>query len=222
MDFTIALTDWLSLLAVIFAFIISIIHRDRKNLFPIQLYIIASLIINLLLKIFDYFPENQSFVNLKFAATNIYSLLEIAILYYFIYSNLRIIKFRISMIILFILYIFFYALLWSGRKNGFFLYVPILYGIENILIIASCFFYIIETLKSDLQTNFKKDAAFIVICGLLFYFGITTPFFFCYFMWTTIVPGFNKLFIIFSLSFYTLLFISFTKAYSCPLPEQKQ
>ena len=200
----------------------SIIHRDRKNLFPIQLYIIASLIINLLLKIFDYFPENQSFVNLKFAATNIYSLLEISLLYYFFYGIVRIKKYHLVLIILFVLYILIYVLYWGSKKFSIYSLAPDLYGFENIFIMAPCFFYIFEILKSDLVTNLKTDTNFIVICGILFYFSITAPFYFSYTIWNAILPELNKLFIIFNLSFYSLLFISFTKAYLCPLPEQKQ
>ena len=113
------------------------------------------------------------------------------------------------------------ALHWIIKVKGIFTFVPNLFGFEGILIIVPCFFYIYEILKSDSYIDLKNNAHFIVICGILFYFGITIPSYFSWYNLYYLSPQFIKIVIVTNYTFYTILFISFMKAYLCTASEKK-
>jgi hypothetical protein len=54
------ITDWFSLIAIIIALIISVIYRNKKELFPIQVYIVVSFVFNFIAKIFDSYPKKTT------------------------------------------------------------------------------------------------------------------------------------------------------------------
>jgi hypothetical protein len=221
MEIIFTIFDWLYIPAIIAALIVSIVHKNKTHLFPIKLYIIISLCVNTIIKISDLIPSNQFLVMTNHIILNIYSILEIGLLYYFIYGILKGKGFRKTLIIFFGLYLFLYACIWIFTQKPFFLTEGPPFAFENLLVSASCFFVIYEYMNSDLLLDFKTDANFIIICGMLFYFSITTPFYFGYSILESATPNFFKMFSILNFAFYSLLFISFTKAYLCPLPERK-
>jgi hypothetical protein len=216
------ITDWFSLITIIAALIISVIYRDKKELIPIQVYIVVSFIFNFIAKIFDSYPKNSTYNHIGEVALNIYSLLEIAILYYFLFVRIKGNKFRITIIIFFATYLLICFAFWTIRKNAFFAFSPDLFGIECLLITIPCLFYIYEILKSDLPVNLNSDINFIITCGILFYFSISIPSYFSWYNLTLIAPGIVRILILFNSFFYTVLFFSFMKAYLCPIPNQKQ
>ena len=215
------LFDWLYIPAIIVALIVSLVHKNRTHLFPIKLYIIVSLCVNIIIKISDLLPGNQFLAIINHIILNIYSILEIGLLYYFVYGILNGKHFRITLIVFFGLYLFLYASIWIYTQKPFFLTEGPPFAFENLLVTVPCLFVIYEYMNSDLIIDFKSDANFIIICGMLFYFSITTPFYFGYSILENLTPNFFKIFSILNFAFYSLLFISFTKAYLCPLPEQK-
>jgi len=221
MDIAYILCDWLYIPAIISSLIASFIQRNKKHLFPIQLYIIISLIVNIIIKISDFLPRTTISVTINHVILNIYSIVEIALLYNFIYGILKKKKFKILLFIFFAVYLSIYASLWISTQKPFFLTEGPPFAIENLLVTIPCFFVIYEIMISDLVLDFKSDENFIIICGILFYFSITTPFYFGYSILERITPGFFKIFSILNFVFYALLFFSFTKAYLCPLPERK-
>src|SRR4051812_34591 len=99
------ITNWLSLLAIVIAFIISIRFKDRKSLLPIKLYIFVSIVANLIFNVFDTFLSNSSFRNLEQITFNIYSLLEISLIYYFLLIRVKGKAFRATMFTSLVLYI---------------------------------------------------------------------------------------------------------------------
>jgi|SRR5450432_1083487 len=221
MDLAISIEGWISLTILTIAFIISLIHRGKKDLLPIQLYIVVSIILNLFSNILNFLPENGTYKHIGESSVNTHSILEIFFIYTFLYLRIRSIKFRNTMIIFFIFYISICLILWT-HFNSFGSFLPDLFGIEGILIIIPSLIYIYEIFKSDLVLDFKSDANFIVTCGILFYFSITTPICFCWYNLYHIALGFNKI-LIFSISiFFMILIISFMKAYLCPIRNLQQ
>jgi hypothetical protein len=215
------ITNWLSLTVIIIAFIITLYYRNRKNLIPIKLYIIVSIVANLVLNIFDSFFSKSHHRNVEQAAFNIYSLIEFSLIYYFLFVRIKGKWFRTVMFISLCLYISICILSWSLNYRIFFSFTPDLLGVEGILITISCLFYIYEILKTDLNVDLKSDANFIATCGILFYFSLSIPTYFSWYNLHYLAPGFEKITILANSIFYTILFISFMKAYICPIPNQK-
>jgi hypothetical protein len=221
MDIAITITYWILFLSIIASFVVSLVHREKKDLIPIQLYIIVSLLVNGILNIFEVFSIYRNNGEFESVIVNIYSILEITILYYYLYIRIKKPKFLITMKIFLIVYFSICTILWTIKVKGVYSFTPNLYGFEGILIIVPCFFYMYEILKSDFLLDLKTNANFIVTCGILFYFGITIPSYFSWYNLYYISPGFIKIIILTNYIFYTILFISFMKAYLCTAPEQK-
>jgi hypothetical protein len=222
MELAINIADCLAILSILIAFIVSLTRRNDKTLFTIQLYIIVSLIVNIFLEITEIIPTYDPTGRIASVVSNIYSLIEISLLLYFINGNLRGKGFRATLKILLLLYFSICLLIWTSKYQALFFIVPHLFGIENFLIVVACLFYFYEVLNSELVLNFKSDAIFIVTCGLLFYFSIMTPLLFSYFIWVNVAPELNQIVRIMNMMFYSILFISLMKAYLCPSPKQKQ
>ncbi len=53
-------------------------------------------------------------------------------------------------------------------KEFIFLFDPMLFGIEGILLLIPCLFYIFELLKSNLVIDLKSNPNFISTCGCYF------------------------------------------------------
>jgi hypothetical protein len=222
MDLAINIADWLAIISIIIAFIISLKHRDNRALLPIQFYIIISLVVNIFLEITEILPNYDPLGTIASAVANIYSVIEISLLFYFIHNNLRRKEFRAILKILLLFYFSICILIWTSKYHALFYIVPHLFGIENFLITITCLFYFYEVLNSELVLNFKSDAIFIAICGILFYFSIMTPILFGYFIWVNVAPELNQIIRIMNMMLYAILFISLMKAYLCPSPKQKQ
>lgn len=220
MDLAITIADWVFFLSIIAAFIVSIIHREKKDLRPIQLYIVVSIVLNATLKIIEAFSSTNK--NIETAIINIFSTLEITILYYYLVKRITRMKFQISMLIFLATYFLACIILWTVKEEGVFFYSPNLFGVEGFLLTIPCLFYVLEILNSDTYFDLKANEHFIVSCGILFYFSITIP---SYFGWYNLYysdPTFYKLVIISNYIFYTVFFITIIKAYLCttikPLP----
>src|SRR5450432_1040344 len=207
------IVNWLSLVTIIIAFVISVLYQSRKNLLPIQLYIIVSIVANLILNIFDLLPIKSSYKNIEQVSFNIYSLLEISLIYYFLFIRIKGKWFHITMLISFLIFISICVIGWTFNNKLFFSFAPDLSGVEGLLITVACLFYIYEILKSDLNIDLKSDANFIVTCGILFYFSVSIPTYFSWYNLHYMAPEFQKIIILANSIFYTTLFISFMKAY---------
>jgi len=214
--------DWIALIAIITTFIISLKSRNCKNLQPIKLYIFFSVVFNLTIKITDILPQTKVVTNIAHITLNIFSILEFTLIYYFLYSRIIGVRFRKSMIVIFIIYIAFFIIIWTFIPNSFTSFIPPLFGFEGLLITIPCFFYIYEILRSDLTINLNSDANFIITCGTLFYFCISIPTYLSWHNLFYLAPGIDKILLLSNSIFYAILFVSYMKAFLCNIQAQKQ
>jgi len=134
------ITDWISLFVIMSALITSFVYGNRKNLLSIRVYIIASFIFNLIAKVFDYHSKNDSYNYIGEIVLNIFSLLEISLLYYFLFTRIKNYKFRIIIIIFLLTYYSTCIIFWAVKKNSFYAFSPDLFGVECLFIVIPCFF----------------------------------------------------------------------------------
>jgi hypothetical protein len=221
METAIKITNWLSLTVIVIAFFFTLHNSERKNLIPIKIYIILSIVANLIMNVFDSFFPLSHHRNFEQAAFNICCLLEISLIYYFLFTNIKGKWFRAIGSISLFLYISICVLCWLINDRIFYSFTPDLLGVEGLLITGYCLFYIYEILRSDINTDLKTDANFIVTCGILFYFSLSVPTYFSWYNLHYLAPSFEKITILANSIFYTILFISFIKAYLCPIPNRK-
>jgi hypothetical protein len=215
------ITDWISLSVIMAALTISFIYRKKRELLSIRIYIIVSFAFNFIAKIFDYFSENPAYQHVGIVSLNIFSLLEISILFFFLFVRIKSQKYRKVIIILFTSYITLCIFFWAVKKNSFYTFTPDLIGIECLLLVIPCLFYIFEILNSDSTVNLGSDANFIITCGILLYFSISVPSYFSWYNLRLIAPGILRILLLSNSFFYTILFFSFMKAYLCIVPNQK-
>jgi hypothetical protein len=220
MDSVNNILEWLCVATILISLFFGFQSKNRANLKPIILYVAISLVLNIFLKTNEFFLTVKQQDRYTSAAMNIYSGLEISLLSYFLYCQIWNPKFRKIIVTFFSLYISFSTIIWCFSPNGIYKTIPDLFGIENLFLTTACLFYLYEFIKSDLVIDFKSDPKFIVTCGILFYFSISIPVFFN--GHNLAVMGFMKTFFFLSNFFYILLFISFIKAFLCPIQEEKQ
>jgi len=167
-----------NLLAMAATLGLSFYAQKNKELSLIGKYITVSLFLNIWLKIADYLPQNIVYQNITGLSTNIYSVVEFSLIYLFLFRLITAAKFHTLLKIFYALFISISFAIWIGYKGSIFGNISPLYGLENILITTACFLYLFEILKSEEIIDFKSDPKFISVCGILFYFSITIPFFF--------------------------------------------
>ena len=212
--------NWISLSVIIMAFIMTLRYPKRENLAPIKLYIFVSIIANLVLNFFDIFLSKGYYRSIEQVAFNIYSILEIFLIFYFLFFRIKSKRLRTIMLISFLLYISIYISSWILNHKLFFSFIPEYLGLEGIIITICCLFYMFEILKSDIKIDLKSDSNFIATCGILFYFSLSIPTYFSWYNLRYFAPGFHQITILANSIFYSILFISFMKAYICPIPNQ--
>jgi hypothetical protein len=211
--------EWLSILVMLTTLVFSLIHRNKKNLFLIQIYIIVSLILNVLLKMLEYMPENKFTSYYSSLLVNIYSIIEITLISLFLLPLVNGRKSKATIKILYLIYISICATIFIAFKDGIFANMSLIFGLENLFIAVPCLLYIFEMIKSDDTIDLKSNSNFIAVCGIFFYFCITIPFFFA--NYSALRLGLYKFFSLLNTTFYILLFVSFLKAYLCPLQESR-
>ena len=221
MDIATNITYWIYLFSITTSLVVSFINGKKKDLVPIQVYIIVSFLVNGALKVAEILSIEKQFDEAESAIVNIYSILEISILYYYFFKRISRREFHISMRIFLLIYYSACSILWYFEAKGIYYFSPFLFGLEGLLITIPCFFYIYEIFRSDLRIDLRSNSNFIVTCGILFYFGVTIPSYLSWYNLYNVAPEALKVTIILNYSFYTLLFISFSKAYICTVPQQK-
>jgi hypothetical protein len=219
---TINILGWLTLGLLITAFAISIFRKGNKGLFPIQIFIVISIITYLITDIISIKPITENHRNFWQALVNINSIFEIALIHIFLYARIKSKLFRNIILIFSLVYICISLFIWYVIDKAFFSFMPDLFGIEGILILIPCLFYVFELLRSDLEIDLRSNPNFIVTCGLLFYFSITIPIWFSWYNLYFITMKFNNTLILVITISFIILIISFTKAFLCPVQNQKQ
>ena len=214
------LSEWIVLITSITALVFSIVYRSKKSIRPIQFYIIISVVNSVFLKSFDFLPSLANHIEIIRIVVNTYSLLEISSIFYFYFIQFKLKKYRDTLIVLYSLYIGCCMIFWliKGMTVSF---IPANFGIENLLITIASLYYIFTFLKSGELIDFKSSPGFFASCGILFYFSITTPYFVIYSILSSASISYTDEFSNVNYLSYSLLFISFIKAYLCPKPKFK-
>ena len=216
------ITDWFSLFVILGALITSFIYGNRKDLLSIRVYIITSFIFNLIAKVFDYRSKSFSYQYISEIVLNIFSILEISLLYYFFYTGIKNHKLRITIVFLLLTYFSTCIIYWVVKKNSFYAFSPDLFGLECLFLVIPCLFYLFEILNSELPFNLNSNPNFIMTCGILFYFSISAPSYFSWHNLSLMTPSYLRILILSNSIFYAILFFSFMKAYICTIPNLKR
>src|ERR1700759_1974290 len=99
MDLTIEIAQWILILSTSVAFLISSFFRRNKELRPIQLYIFLLFVVNVSMRLLIYLSKPDSYKYLSTSIINLFSVLEIIIIYYFLYFKIKRSGFRILMLL---------------------------------------------------------------------------------------------------------------------------
>lgn len=213
-------TDWILTVTTLVSFIISWTHRRHKQLFLIQIYITASLVVDLLSSLTELvFLDSKIWREIDCVSLNLFSILEITIIYLYIIKTIGRKLFRTGMKILYMIYICFCIIIWLSFPKALISNTPHLYALEGIIITVFCLLYFYELMHLPPKEEIWNKPDFWVISGLLFYFSITCPF---YMLLNGLnsTPLANIIFSSFNYCLYTILFISLIKAYLCPFRVQ--
>ncbi len=210
-----------SLIFTFAALFISIVRRDKKYLLPIQLYIIICVIVATIDLVFTIFVNDYSH-HLLSAIQNVETILELILIHYFFYTRLQRKGFRNTLIIFTLTFLIICGVFWLKIEKSFFSFAPAILGVEGLFITTASLFYLYEILNNDLVIDLKSNSNFIIACGILFYFGITIPIFFAWYSLYYLSPGSDQILTITNQICFTILIISFMKAYLCPVPNQQQ
>jgi hypothetical protein len=207
----------LNALAILMALVLSI-TRKNKNLRPVQLYLLSSMLFFLITTI----PEHTPFGKIShYRLANSSVLVEISILYYYFYTLLTRQRQRQWLVICFLAFTSLVLYFWLGPTHAFDRFWGTLYGLENLFITIPCFFYFYQVFKSDTVTDFKTNPHFFVVSGLLFFYATTFPFYITYKIMYVVTPDLFMGLVIINHILSLILYSTIIKAYLCPQPAQK-
>lgn len=215
-------TDWILTATTLVSLVVSLVHRVHKQLFLIQIYIVASLFIDVLSTIRELlFSDSKLWLAINCATLNFYSISEIILIALFI-SNV-IPKKNINKIIktLCCIYVTFCVSLWLYFPTAITSDLHYLFALEGIFITIFCLFYFYEIIHTGFSIDISQDSNFIAICGILFYFSTSVPYYFSSYKLLELSPDSFIIYDCINYFFYTILFLSFIKAYLCPVLLQK-
>ena len=214
-------TDWILTATTLVSLVISWTHRAHKQLFLIQIYIIASLFIDVLSSITELlFSNNKLWLDMDCLAFNLFSILEISVIFLFISKKIYKRKIRHILKALFSIYIILCVITWMSFPKAIISNIPYLFGLEGIIISTICLLYFYDLMQSPPAERIWGRPDFWVISGLLLYFSTTCPFYLALddLKYTPVI---NITFTSINYCLYTLLFIAFIKAFLCPIRIQK-
>src|SRR5450755_1686878 len=97
MDIAYKIAGLVSFLVLIVGLTISNIHKDKRDMFPIRLYIILATIVYVV-NIFDFLVRNAITEKLNQIVLNIFSIFEISLIYTFLFARIKRIRFRNLMV----------------------------------------------------------------------------------------------------------------------------
>ena len=214
-------TDWILTVTTLISFIVSWTRRNHKQLFLIQIYITASLIVDILSTLTELiFMDNKVWHEIDCASLNLLSILEITLIFLFVIKIITRRAIRKCMIVLYITYGSFCTSIWLSFPRAFISNTPLLYAMEGVIITIFCLLYFYDLMHSISNDEIRKKPDFWAISGILFYFSITCPF---YMLMKGLhsTPFVNVIFTCIDYCLCTILFISFIKAYLCPIRVQR-
>lgn len=209
-------TDWILVVTTLICLIVSWNHRDQKQLFFIHIYIVASLILDILASITEViFYDKWPWQEINSVALNVYTLLEFTLIYLFILQSISRRKILFVIKILYTSYLLVVVGFWAISPGRLALNFPHLFALEGMIITIFCLLYFYEFIKSNSFEDIQKNSHFISISGILFYFSTTVPYYFSAFSLLQISPSFSNTYSCINYCLYTILFLTFIKAYLC-------
>ncbi len=221
MDLTIKLLERITQILMILTLFFGWRRRKNKSIYPIQLYIVSLFAISFIDIFHNSFNDSQ-FKQIESVSMNVFSILEISLIYYFLYHRISGTKSRFIIKILWLIYLLLCGIIWISEKNFIFSFTPDLFGFESILILIPCLINIFEILKSDFKTDLKKDPNFIATCGVLFYFSVSIPTYFSWYPLYYQFREFENILLLSNVVYSIILIMTFMKSYLCLIPDQQQ
>jgi hypothetical protein len=215
------ISNWINSVLIAIAFIIALLSKKKKELFIIQVYLTMTFLAMIPLNICDFVSEDNWLIKLRPPILNLSSLLEITLIYLFIYKNLTKSSFRTWMIIFYSIFISLCAIIWLGKRHAFMSVMPDLFGFENLFISIAAGFYFYETIKANFFIDIKTNPVFIILSGILFFFGASTPIAFSIYTLTVLMPATGLIFLSVNSFLGSIFFFAIIKAYLCNIPVQK-
>jgi hypothetical protein len=194
------------------------IFRNNRELNPIRFYLLES-IISMVSMIF--IPHTAFGLRIHHMEFNIFSFLDLSILYYYFRNLTQGRSLRRFLLGSFLTVAGICIYFWISPRFGISTFMPTLYGIQNLFITLPCLLYIYELFKSEEEVDLKTNPHFYIACGFLFFYATTFPFYMTYKTLYDITPeilhGLNSVQSFLSI----ILFFTILKAFLCPYPEQK-
>lgn len=206
-------------LTLLITMVVSLVHRGHKELQPIRvwlLYGVADELVDWVVKL----SNPTAYHSYRAIHTNLETLISLTLLYVFFNSIIPRTFFRISMLVMYLSYLIACAIIWFPLHH-FKNFNGSLVGFNYFCIAIPCVFYFYDLLRSELETDLKKDPVFYVVCGIFCYYAVAVPFSITYKILYDATPGVMGFLIITSNIFDLVLKIFIIKAFLCPVQELK-
>jgi len=207
-------------LAFLLVIAISLIYRRNRELNPIRFYFVESLIGTLIMFIIPYYSGSGA-MQLRYLQFNIGGITDLIVIYYYFWSILTSDVLRRFLEICFVLVILICIYFLVSPPNGFYKFLPVLYGILNFFIIIPCLLGIYELFRSDEVYDLKINPHFYISCAFLFFYGTTFPFYMTFDKLYHATPGLLRALVGVESSFRIIMYLTIMKAFLCPYPAPK-
>lgn len=148
-------------------------HRETKYLFIYAAASFTETLISIIIS--TWYPEARE-MGVSNMFINVFLIIEIAVLYHFYLQVFRLVRVRIILKTILIMYVTSMISVWLIR-NSFHKDAGIFFILQAILILIPGLYYFFEIAKSSSRTNLLSDPVFLVMIGILLYFGCTLPLF---------------------------------------------
>ncbi len=204
-------------LCLVAAFITSQVRKTRE-LRPITFMLLNDIVFNILIIFYGSFYDDRPVWN---SITNLGGVTDVFFIYYYIFSILWFPNLRKQLLICFFLFLAVLVYLWFGPMHTFHMFWVTLYGIENLFIVVPCFMYFYQIFQSDDLVDLRKNPHFFVVCGLIFFYGTTFPFYISFNTLYSVTPGLLKAYSVINALLTTIFYITLIKAYLCLQPGEK-
>jgi len=159
-------------------------------------------------------------LNIVALSINIYLLVELIVISYFFYENIKNPKIKktillfngsLSILLLIILII---------KKDFITIHYSLIAAYEAIMILINCIFIFVQILEDDSNDSLRNSPDFIITAGIFFFFSITCPVFILNTYFRNIYFIYDKIGIINNLG-YLVLFLTILIAFQCKIRLKK-
>jgi hypothetical protein len=206
-------------LTLLITLVVSLVHQGHKELQPIRIwliYVLADELLDWVVKL----SSHSAFLSYRPIHTNLESLINLSLLYIFFARVITRPFFRVSMLVMYISYLVACSIMWMPLHH-FKEFSGSLIGFNYFCIAIPCVFYFYDLLRSELETDLKKDPVFYVVCGIFCFYAVAFPFGITYKILYDATPGVMVFLVTTSAVFDLIMKIFIIKAFLCPVPRLK-